>query len=56
MTGLLHMIANGTQVGTLEQDRGGALRLTAPPESGVPRLSLAFEPSSDEVLSRPVDE
>lgn len=52
MTGLLHMIANGIQVGTLEQTNGGALRLTVPPISGVPRLSLAFEPSDDPIPQR----
>jgi serine/threonine-protein kinase HipA len=48
----LHMVMNGQEIGHLDQSSGGALHLTAPPLEGVPRLSLAFAPSTEHVRPR----
>lgn len=48
----LHLVANDQVIGHLDQDQGGALRLTAPPLAGAPRLSLAFAPSATPIPPR----
>lgn len=48
----LFMVSNGVIIGHLDQDHGGALRLTAPPSAGMPRLSLAFAPSTTPIPPR----
>lgn len=48
----LVMVSNGVAIGHLDQDRGGALRLTAPPVVGAPPLSLAFAPSTAPIPPR----
>lgn len=52
MTKRLFMVSNGAAIGHLDQDRGGALRLTAPPNAGMSRLSLAFAPSTAPIPPR----
>lgn len=48
----LLMVSNGELIGHLDQDRGGTLRLTAPPTDGMPRLSLGFTPSTSPIPPR----
>lgn len=48
----LFMLSNGATIGHLDQDGGGALRLTAPASEEIPRLSLAFAPSATPVAPR----
>ncbi len=46
------MVMNGRIIGHLDQDDHGKTTLTAPPTDGVPRLSLAFEPSERPISPR----
>ncbi|MDC4233170.1 HipA domain-containing protein [Actinomyces sp. B33] len=48
----LLMVMNGRTIGHLDQDDRGKTTLTAPPMEGVPRLSLAFEPSTRPIPPR----
>lgn len=48
----LLMVMNGRTIGYLDQDDRGKTTLTAPHMEGVPRLSLAFEPSARPIPPR----
>jgi serine/threonine-protein kinase HipA len=48
----LHLVSNDREIGHLDQDDGGTLRLLTPPADDAPRLSLAFSPSERPVRPR----
>lgn len=48
----LNMVMNAQIIGHLDQDEHGKTTLSAPPVEGVPRLSLAFDPSERPIPPR----